>query len=49
MAVFLEGTIAPFDGMERTPDGSPTLTDAGRTVAIEVLRARATGPLRMLI
>ena len=49
MAVFLEGTIAPFDGVERAPDGPPTLTDAGRIVAIEVLRARATGPLRMLM
>ena len=46
LIAYVADTVAPFDGMERTPDGPPALTDAGRIVAIEVLRARATGPLR---
>lgn len=41
---YVAGALAPFDGVAGDPGQQPTLTESGRVVAIEILRARATGP-----
>lgn len=37
--------LGPFDGLVSTRDDAPRLTEAGRILATEILRARATGPV----